>query len=53
MKESGFITSPGVLYTLKDVSSKKFTTKSQPVNASSKDISFSITKSAPFLLKIL
>jgi hypothetical protein len=29
------------------------TTKSHPVNASSKDISFSINKSAPFLLNTL
>lgn len=53
MSESGLMTSPGVLFTLNDVSSKKFTIKSHPVKASSKDISFSINKSAPFLLNTL
>jgi hypothetical protein len=53
MSESGLMISPGVLFTLNDVSSKKFTIKSHPVKASSKDISFSINKSAPFLLNTL
>jgi len=53
IRESGLMTSPGVLFTLNDVSSKNFTTKSQPVNASRREISFSINKSAPFLLKTL
>jgi hypothetical protein len=53
IRESGVMTYPGVLFTLNDVSSKNLTTKSHPVNASSKDISFSINKSAPFLLNTL
>lgn len=53
MRLSGFITYPGVLLTLKEDPSKKSTTKSQPVRASNKEISFSINKSAPFLLKTL
>jgi len=42
-----------VLLTLKEVPFKNSTTKSQPVRASNKEISFSINKSAPFLLNTL
>jgi hypothetical protein len=50
---SGLITYPGVLITLKVDPFKNSTVKSQPVRDSNKEISFSISKSAPFLLKTL
>lgn len=51
IKESGFTTWPGYVVALNLVPSRKSTTKSTPVKASSNVISFSIRRSAPFLLK--
>ena len=53
IKLSGLITWPGVLLILKEDPSKYSTMKSQPVRDSNNDISFSINKSAPFLLNTL
>lgn len=53
IKESGFTTYPGEVYALNLVPSRKSITKSRPVSASRSVISFSIKRSAPFLLKVL
>lgn len=53
ISESGLTTTPGSVYTLNLDPSKKFTTKSQPDSASKRVISFSIKRSAPFLLNVL
>ena len=53
IKVSGFITDPGALWTLNFDPSRKSTVKSHPARDSRRLISFSIKRSAPFLLKTL
>jgi len=53
ISESGLITVPGVLFTLRFDPSRYLIMKSQPVRASLRLMFFSKNKSAPFLLKSL